>query len=431
MSNKYKKWLNLPEYYRLTAGDTFELFFCGIVRCGDYTRYNIKITCKKGAYFKTKYVFTPTEDDIGEHPFSVELTNDKGDVLDTADLKLIVYPKAESPNNDIYIITVGDSLTDGGQWVSECCRRITTDGGEPKGLGLKNVNFVGTRSANYGAWYEAYGGWRFFDYNTDHLYQWFIKYVYCEHNKTQEDRHSIYTDGETLWKIEEITEGRLKLVYASYNKPLPESGVLRHVSGGLHHEDIVFSRTETAPGNPFWNTETKRVDFTGYMKKHGIPRFDICIVMLGWNSWNSDKKNICEQVHTFFRNLRAECPDCRIIFVGPHILSRDGIGVNYGCNWNYMEKVDFAMNMDEWYRDIAAQYDNVHYVNMSGQFDSEHGYPTVERPVNARSSVTEVIQSNGLHPSYEGYMMIADMIFRTLNKVIIDINKEKEETNGK
>jgi len=52
MSNKYKKWIYFPKRYELVVGDTFELFYKGIVSCGDPERFNIKITCKKGASFK-------------------------------------------------------------------------------------------------------------------------------------------------------------------------------------------------------------------------------------------------------------------------------------------------------------------------------------------------------------------------------------------
>ena len=97
MGNKYKKWIHMPDEYQLVVGDTFELFYKGIILCGDPSRYNIKITCKKGAYFKRKYMFTPTENDIGVHDLTLELSDDYGQVLDEATVKLVVNPPAKSP----------------------------------------------------------------------------------------------------------------------------------------------------------------------------------------------------------------------------------------------------------------------------------------------------------------------------------------------
>jgi len=427
MGNKYKKWINFPNKYDLVVGDTFELFYRGVLRCGDPSRYNIKITCAKGAYFTGKYMFTPTENDIGEYPLTMEVSDDCGDVLDTDTVRLIVRPAAVSPDKDTYVLCVGDSITAGGQWVSECCRRLTASDGEPKGLGLKNLHFVGGRKGQYGAYFEGYGGWKFDDYNTAHMNQGYIKYITADHNKTEADRHSIYTSGDSLWSLEEIENGKIKLNYIRYVKPLPDCGVLKHVSGGENHDDIVYTDAVTGPGNPFWDTENECVDFKKYADKHGIPRYDILVVMLGWNSWWHTEARIREQIHIFFKNFRAQYPDCRIVLVGPHLHSQDGLGVCLGCLWNYAEFVDFAFNLDSWYRDIAAQYDNMYYINMAGQFDSDHNYPTAERKVNARSSQTEVIQVNDLHPTDDGYKQIGDIMYRALNYVISDMRGGKTD----
>ena len=46
--------------------------------------------------------------------------------------------------------------------------------------------------------------------------------------------------------------------------------------------------------------------------------------------------------------------------------------------------------------------------------DAENAYPETEKPVNTRSSKTEMIGTNGVHPTYEGYMQIADAAFRNM-----------------
>ena len=56
----------------------------------------------------------------------------------------------------------------------------------------------------------------------------------------------------------------------------------------------------------------------------------------------------------------------------------------------------------------------VEFLNVSSQFDSEYNMPTTNKQVNIRSKATEVVGTNGVHPSIEGYMQIADVAFRNM-----------------
>jgi len=421
MANRYKKWLNLPDKYQLVVGDTFELFYRGIVLASDPYSYNIKVKCKKGSAFMRKYVYTPAEEDVGSYTLNIELSDDDGDVLDEKNVELVVNPKPVSPKEDTYILCIGDSITAGGVWPSECFRRLTGTGGEPEGLGLERVHFAGSREGKFGARYEGYGGWRFEEYNYGSTARSLFKYIITNHNKTDCDRHSIYTDGVSEWKLEEIEDGRIKVIatVSAYRGPLAESGVLRHVSGGENHEDIEYSRVDNASGNPFWNLEADRVDFTAYAKKLGVPRFDICVVILGWNSWSQNENKIKTEARTLMNNIRRDLPDCKIVLVGPHTTSsQDGLGTSYGTLFNYMDKLEFAFSLDGWYREIAKEYSEMYYVNMAGQFDTEYNYPTVERKANVRSQKTVIMQSNGLHPTENGYRQIGDIVYRQLSSML-------------
>ena len=61
--------------------------------------------------------------------------------------------------------------------------------------------------------------------------------------------------------------------------------------------------------------------------------------------------------------------------------------------------------------------DFVKYVDIAGQFDTEYNMPATEKPVNNRNDTTEVVGSNGVHPSVSGYYQIADAVFRSLCQV--------------
>jgi hypothetical protein len=53
-------------------------------------------------------------------------------------------------------------------------------------------------------------------------------------------------------------------------------------------------------------------------------------------------------------------------------------------------------------------------LDIAGQFDSEHAFPSKPKPVNTRSEVTELIGTNGVHPTINGYLQIADAVYRNL-----------------
>ncbi len=206
-----------------------------------------------------------------------------------------------------------------------------------------------------------------------------------------------------------------------YGGDLQPSGVLRHVSGGENHSDIVYTKVENASGNPFWNHTENRVNFRSYAARIGAPSIDICAINLGWNSFNCSMEVIEDEVRVFIGNLHRDYPQCRILLAGPATTaSQDALGTNYGTSWNYYEKLSFAFRLDTLYRRIAQSYDFVRYVNMAGQFDSEFNYPTAERKANARSERTEIIQTNGLHPTKEGYLQMADIYFRAINTILLE-----------
>lgn len=414
-----KKRLNLPEAYPLVVGDTFELFYRGVILANDPYHYHIKVSCPKGAAYRRKYVFTPTAADVGEHILAFQLSDDYGNVLEQRDVKLAVNPTASSPAKKTHILCMGASVTAGGQWPSECLRRLCGNGGTPAGLALHNIAFVGTCQGQPGVCFEGYGGWQWESYNSKSPRTTCFRYIYGDHGKTDLDQHSVYTDGFSQWKLETIEAHRIKIVTDKCNGDLPESGILRYVSGGNDHKDISYTKVADAAGNPFWNLDKDRVDFTAYAEKLGVPQIDICVILLGWNNWKHDKDHIQEQVRIFIGNLRRDQPDCKIVLVAPNPpSSQDGFGMNYGANWNYYEKLKFAFSVDSWYQELCKEYENVYAISLAGQFDSEYSYPTITRQVNSRSRITETVQSNGVHPSAEGYDQIADAVFRQLNALL-------------
>ena len=405
-------FLNLPKYYDLVENDTFELFFRGIVAASDPYRYNIRIDCERGAIYRRKYVYTPTNGDAGTVPMIVSLENDEGTVLDRKELELRIHPAARRTFPKPYnVLCVGDSLTSGGIWASELYRRLTASDGKPAGLGL-NVRFWGNVPGKNGAFHEGYGGWTFNSFNCDYdsARFWHLR---TRHALIPSDQHAMFEDeAGASWRLESIDGDTLKLIYQTGNAAAAPVGALRWISGGESHTDIPAGETFRASGNPFWDEAAERVDFGTWARKLGCPGIDLACILLGWNSTLTSEEEYFDHVRIFLANLRETFPNVKVILMGLQVPSIDGFGASYGCMWNYMDKLRYVFRMDERYAKIAEEYDWVSSASLAGQFDTEYNMPSAEFPVNVRGTKTEIRGTNGVHPAPEGYLQIADAFYR-------------------
>ena len=232
--------LCMPDSYDLVVGDTFELFYKGIINAVNPDMYDVVVNCSKGNAFNKRFILTPsTAENLS---MTISLYGINHNLLDTKTVTLKIHSKASSPSTAKNVLCVGDSLTTSGVWVEELHRRLTGSGGTPAGDGLLNINFVGTREKN-GVNYEGYGGWTFNNYNTASIGN-NARIITCVHDKTEaDDQHSIYMDANNQqWKLETIESGQIKiLAVTGEGNNFPETGTLTWISGGVHHDAIVYT----------------------------------------------------------------------------------------------------------------------------------------------------------------------------------------------
>lgn len=408
--------VSLPEQYELVVGDTFELFWQGVVKALNPDLYYIEAVCAKGAPYQHRYIYTPTASDVGEHKLTVNVYDQMHILLASGETKLVVKAKASSPSAEKVVLYVGDSLANGGQVPDELHRRLTASGGTPIGDGLSNITFIGTcSSARNKVPYEGYGGWTFASYNSENKSAAFMWITAENHGKSDDDQHSVYKDANnTEWKIETVETGRIKIIRVSGSGALPATGSLAWVSGGVNTEVITYTASEQAAGNPFWDDAAGKVDFASYAAEQGKTNIDYVYVLLGWNSMTKSDADITAEATTFIGNVHTSFPNCKVVLLGLQIPARDGLAANYGASetWTYYNAMSHVMRLNRLYGQIAKDTENVSFVQVSGQFDTDHNMPTLERTVNMRSTMKERYQSNGVHPATDGYYQIADACYR-------------------
>ena len=75
--------------------------------------------------------------------------------------------------------------------------------------------------------------------------------------------------------------------------------------------------------------------------------------------------------------------------------------------------MDLNLAYEEWTNEDGYK-DFMEFINLSGQFDTDYSLPYEEKPVNTRCKATERFGTNGVHPSLEGYMQMADAMTRSM-----------------
>lgn len=409
------EYIKAPSEYNLVVGDTFQLFYKGIINAVHPENYDVVINCSKGKAFERFYEITPSTAETLSMTISLYGLNHE--LLESKLVSLNIHEKASSPSAVKNVLCVGNSLTVNGEWVKEVHRRLTQTGGTPEGDGLNNINFIGTKVSN-GVHYEGYGGWTFRSYNTENVSE-NSKVITCSHDKTQDDQHSIYkASNNSTWKLETIENGQIKILNVSGSpSTFPSTGSLTWVSGGTNHNDIVYTASANSAGNPFWDSATGKVDFATYASNLGASSIDYVYVLLGWNSAGTREADYKAMAQTFIDNVHASFPNAEIVLIGLEIPARNGLANNYGATGiysQYFALMQYVFSLDKWYADLASDNANVSSINLSGQFDTEYNMQTATRQVNTRNSATETYQSNGVHPANSGYMQIADAVYRDI-----------------
>lgn len=413
----------LPKKYDLVVGDTFQLFYRGVIEAPNPFVYDILVSCVKGKNFPRYFEFLPEEP--GKYELTLSVFGADKSLLGQGKTILNVVAPVQ-PVKPLNILCIGDSLTGGGQWPKEAYRRLTSVNGEPKGLGFQNISFIGNcKKDDVG--YEAFGGWTWESFLSATVGDF---WVHCAHEKTLKDQHSIWQDEDgNLWQLETIDCGRLK--FTRFGKQIadkPEGGYLIHVRNAVQKDPIKCGRSYYEKPSPFYDSESQCVDFKKYCERNGYDGIDAMFVLLGLNGLvgtDTSVTDFCKEVVTQGKRLvdllHESYPKAKVRVMGVTMPSvHGGTGWSYGAIPPYCDRyglVRYVMELnlayDSWARE-PEYCDFVEYVNVSGQFDSENAFPSIEKPVNVRSEKTEQMDVNGLHPLTEGYMMVADAAFRSM-----------------
>lgn len=419
----------LANEYDLVVGDTFQLFYRGIIEAPNPYFYSIVVNCGVGKAFPRYFEYTPKAE--GRHTLTISVYNAERTLLGSATTTLNVV-SAKEPKKEINVLCLGDSLTQGGTWVEELNRRISKTGGNPEGHGFNGVNFIGSmKKGEVG--FEGHGGWTWESYLSDKVGSIWIQ---APNDKTEKDQHSLWVDEfGSIWQIETLQVDYLKLNrYKNHDGKRPEKGVLTHYKNAVDTSPIEFFSSSDGDVSPFLDEKTKTINVKSYLQKINAEGVDVVYILLGANglmrqsALNNTRHDYCnnivkEEVKAVIDAIKKDIPAVKIKIMAMPIPSMNGgLGNNYGAEPpfnDYYDLLCYATELNITYQDISNEKgycDFVEFIHLAGQFDSEYNYPNTQKPVNSRSQTLARVDTNALHPSLDGQMQIADAVYRNLIK---------------
>lgn len=192
------------------------------------------------------------------------------------------------------------------------------------------------------------------------------------------------------------------------------SNVHYEATGGYRAENYIKLDTK----NPFYDAETGTVNFAKYIDTYCNSKVDIVCILLGWNSiWETDsvyKTNM----RALIDMITAACPDAQILVMGIQRPSFDGLGWSYSGAYDPARWVSHPFRLNRLNSDIVKDYENARFIPIAPYYDDVYGAAYSSQPANRYSSVTEVVGTNGIHPSLDGYKLIGDVIYRTITALL-------------
>lgn len=421
------------------VGDTLQIYYKSIVTSLD--GYFLTISCDKGKNYPKYYEYTPTVSDIGSTTMTLSIITIDGLVIDSKTVTLITK-SAVNPSTQKNIILVGDSTMMSGQIPIELSRRFKGTTGvatTPTSLALSNFKLVGrvTNSDKSVGW-EGTGGWSWSTYLSSGSTSVRFQITGASNINIGDIYRMVYNSPSYYqFQIQEInvTEGVGNIRVGFYTTPydsnftnlVPQSGVLT-LNSGLGQSSISYSSYTVETYQPFWNNSTNQFDLVSYVNTYCSGSLDYIIVKLGINDiigmeMNASYSAILNYARTLIRNIHSSYPSCKIIVDSGTLVSQNGgLAASYIAGSVAGKNKEIGFNLKSWllflnYQSMCSESEFASYViflDTNSEFDATTNYPTSTKALNTRSSTLENIDTNGVHPSNQGYWQIADTYFRAL-----------------
>lgn len=354
--------LLLPPSIPAVVGIECNVYFDNVVLVPNPANFVFDSVCSKGRQQVERWTWTPSEADVGEHSFQLDVRDGENRVIASAKTVVKVVAANRGEGKPLSVLCVGDSLTHASTYTQRLLD-LRDKPGNPK-LTLVGSHWLGEKPGPNR--HEGYGGWTAKRFAT-HI--------------TETARGGDYKQRGSPF-LYRGDDGKLALDFVRYCRDMNEGRSPDVVTIFLGPNDIFSFNDETIEGG---------IDD---MLKH----LDLLVGM-----------------------LRKQSASTRvaILLPVPPAATQDAFGSNYASGqtrWQYKR------NQHRLVERLLEQYsgresDQVHVVPTYIGLDCVHNYPTESVPANATNEAKILRQNNGVHPAASGYHQIGDMLFAWLKSL--------------
>lgn len=178
--------------------------------------------------------------------------------------------------------------------------------------------------------------------------------------------------------------------------------------------------------NAFYNPSSKTFDFSYYVNHNGYSNIDCVVITLGTNdiagldNINGDFVGVVNNIKAMVNSIHAYNSNIKVIVsLTTPGAEQDGWGKSGGrtgsaCAFNFREKKLVRLLIDEFDGKHANVFVSPNYIGV----DTHRDFPTVSEKASNRNSEIISRQIDNVHPTLEGYLKIADVIWGTMQGVL-------------
>ena len=353
---------------------------------------------------------------LGTNTITIEVYNNKNELVASKEVRLNVVANSIRASHNILLI--GDSTTNNGN-----LPKYTSDQFIAAGLAQ---NFVGTRERN-GVKHEGWPGYTTGSFVHAEATNYYIFQVPTNSVASAGD---VYSDGTRTFTVADLFQESaetlaLRCTLTSGSGSPSATGTLTKVSGqSSSSASMAYSDVDYQNGNPFWNASNNSVDFAYYRNKIGLAsQLDAVVIMLGVNDCLSAiaTETSIANLQTLVTAIHADSPNCKVII---QLVTNDANTISgwqaYSASFTYSRKWRYQKYVWLLRKSICETFtgQNVYVGQAALGLDRFYGYPYTTTAVNSHVSTTEILHTNCVHPSDEGYHMLADGYFMQLMNVM-------------
>ncbi|MBC7819537.1 MAG: hypothetical protein IAG10_21860 [Planctomycetaceae bacterium] len=351
--------LLLPPSIPAVVGTECNVYFDNAVLVPNPANFVFDSVCSKGRQQVERWTWTPTEADVGEHSFQLDVRDGENRVIASAKTVVKVVAANRAEGQSLSVLCVGDSLTHSSTYTQRLLDRCGQPG-QPK-LTLIGSHWPGDKSGPNR--HEGYGGWT-------------AKRFATHFTETARTGNYAQRGSPFLYRGD---DGKPALDFVRY---------CRDVNDG-HTPDVVT--IFLGPNDTFsFNDDTIETGIDDMLK-----HFDLLVEMIRKQSTSTK---------------------VAVLLPVPPAATQDAFGSNYASGqtrWQYKRNQHrLVERMLERYS--GRESDQVHVVPTYLGLDCVHNYPTESVPANSATESKITRQSNGVHPAASGYYQIGDMLFAWL-----------------